>query len=128
MCPGGEIVNASSAPEMLVINGMSYSQRSSPYSNAALAVTCHTSDYGSSKPLAGIDFQKKIESTSFCAGGSDWKAPAQNLMNFLGEGPEGSLNHNSYKMGVNQTDLRKIYPTFIIKELMNAFKKWKDDE
>ncbi len=50
MCPGGEVVNASSEPGMLVLNGMSYSQRSSPFSNAALVVSCHAEDYPSAVP------------------------------------------------------------------------------
>jgi uncharacterized FAD-dependent dehydrogenase len=54
MCPGGEVVNASSEQGLMVVNGMSYSQRSSPFSNSALVVTCHTGDYGSTHPLAGI--------------------------------------------------------------------------
>jgi uncharacterized FAD-dependent dehydrogenase len=51
MCPGGEVINASSAQSQLVVNGMSYSRRASAFSNAALVVTCHTDDYKSASPL-----------------------------------------------------------------------------
>ena len=58
MCPGGEVINASSEEGLMVVNGMSYSGRSSAFSNSALVVTCHTNDYKSTNPLAGIEFQK----------------------------------------------------------------------
>ncbi|MCP4632139.1 MAG: dehydrogenase, partial [candidate division Zixibacteria bacterium] len=40
MCPGGEILNASSEEGMMVLNGMSYSGRSSAFSNSAIVVSC----------------------------------------------------------------------------------------
>ena len=68
MCPGGEIINASSEHGMMVLNGMSNSDRSSDFSNAGIVVSCHTDDYMSDHPLAGIEFQKKIERRTFQAG------------------------------------------------------------
>ncbi len=127
MCPGGEIVNASSAQGMLVLNGMSYSRRSSPFSNAALVVSCHADDYKSTNPLAGIEFQKDIERKAFDAGGGRWEAPAQNLMHFLGEKSSTGLNKNSYKMGVVPADMKDIFPKFVIEQLSAAFNKWKEE-
>jgi len=127
MCPGGEVINASSDHAMMVVNGMSYSHRSSPFSNAALVVTCHTDDYPSSSPLAGLDFQKKIEQNAFRAGGGKWEAPAQNLMEFLGETSSIGLNETSFKMGVVAADMREIVPGFVANELVTAFTKWKED-
>ena len=127
MCPGGEIINASSAQGLLVLNGMSYSRRSSPLSNAALVVSCHTDDYKSPSPLAGIEFQKDIERKAFNAGGGRWEVPAQNLMHFLGERSSAGLNKNSYKMGAVPADLKDIFPSFIVEELLAAFNKWKEE-
>jgi uncharacterized protein len=127
MCPGGEVINASSEQGMLVVNGMSYSQRSSAFSNAALVVTCHTDDYLSTNPLAGLEFQKKIEQSSFNAGGGKWKIPAQNLMEFLGERSSTGLNENSYKMGTVPADMKEVIPEFVVKELLAAFDKWKQE-
>jgi len=127
MCPGGEVVNASSEPGMLVLNGMSYSHRSSAFSNAALVVNCHTGDYRSSSPLAGIEFQKEIERKAFKAGGGRWEVPAQNLMDFLGEGISAGLNKNSCKMGAVPADMKEIFPGFVVDELKAAFNKWKKE-
>ncbi len=127
MCPGGEVVNASSEQGGLVLNGMSYSQRQSPYSNAALVVSCHLADYGSTDPLAGIGWQKEIEQKAFKAGGGNWQVPAQNLMQFLGENSSVSLPDNSYKMGAVAADMRDIFPDFVAEQLVAAFKKWKEE-
>ncbi len=127
MCPGGEVVNASSEQGMLVLNGMSYSRRSSAFSNAALVVSCHTEDYQPSSPLAGIAFQKDIERKAFKAGGGRWEVPAQNLMAFLGEKISVGLNENSYKMGAVPADMKDIFPGFVVEELLAAFNKWKEE-
>jgi len=124
MCPGGEVINASSEYGMLVLNGMSYSQRSSPFSNSALIVTCHMDDYGSPHPLAGIAFQKDIERKAFSAGGGNWKVPAQNLVDFLSGRISGSLNDHSYKMGATAADLTNILPQCASNTLSAAFTAW----
>ncbi len=127
MCPGGEIVNASSEEGLLVLNGMSYSHRSSPFSNAALVVSCHAADYKSTNPLAGLTFQRNIERRAFEAGGENWEAPAQNLMNFLGLSSVTDLDENSYKMGVVSAHMADIFPDFVVTELLVAFNKWKQE-
>ncbi len=127
MCPGGEVVNASSEQGMLVLNGMSYSQRSLPFSNAALVVRCHTDDYQSTSPLAGIEFQKEIERKAFNEGGKNWKVPAQNLVHFLGEKNSAGLHENSYKMGAVPADMTDIFPGFVVEQLLAAFNRWKEE-
>jgi uncharacterized FAD-dependent dehydrogenase len=127
MCPGGEIVNASSEAGTMAINGMSYSNRSSAFSNSAIVVTCHADDYKSTDPLAGVEFQKEIERKAFNAGGGKWEAPAQNLMDFLSGRISVRLNKNSFKMGTVAADMNEIFPTFICEALVMAFSKWKED-
>lgn len=127
MCPGGEVVNASSEDGLLVVNGMSYASRSSSFSNSAIVATCHTDDYGSTHPLAGLDFQKAIERRTFEAGGGDWKVPAQNLVDFLSNRISADLNKNSYKMGTESARINTILPGFINEALLTAFNHWKED-
>ena len=121
------MINASSGQGLLVVNGMSYSHRSSSFSNAALVVTCHTDDYPSADPLAGLAFQKEIEQKAFEAGQKTWKVPAQNLTEFLGERSSGGLNANSYKMGAVPADMKDIFPGFVVKELSAAFARWREE-
>ena len=127
MCPGGEVINASSENGLLVLNGMSYSSRSSAFSNSAIVVTCQTADYGSASPLAGIDFQQQIERKAFEASAGSWAVPAQNLPDFLSGNISSSLNKNSFKMGAVAADLKMILPEFICQSLSCAFNKWKEE-
>ncbi len=125
MCPGGEVINASSGHGMMVVNGMSYAKRSSPFSNAALVVTCHTGDYPSTSPLAGLAFQEQIERKAYQAGGGGWQVPAQNLLDFLGATSSAVLNDTSFRMGTVAADMRDIVPEFVVNELAAAFSVWK---
>ncbi len=65
MCPGGEIVMASSAEGQVVTNGMSYSSRDGKYANSGLLVDVRVEDFHSEKELAGIDFQEKYEKKAY---------------------------------------------------------------
>lgn len=127
MCPGGEIVNASSEEGMLVVNGMSYSHRSSPFSNAALVVPCPVEMYNSKNPLSGLEFQKEIERKTFVAGGEGWRVPAQKLVDFLSNKSGNPIPETSFKMGTSLSDMNDIMPSHIIKLFHEAFQQWKED-
>ncbi|HBU70489.1 MAG TPA: dehydrogenase [Elusimicrobia bacterium] len=124
MCPGGEVVNASSENGHLVINGMSYTARDSDFSNSAIVVTCHASDFGPGGVFAGLEFQREIERKAFSAGGGGWKAPAQNLMDYIHGRGAGALNPNSCETGTTSVELAGIFPEFVNKSLLMAFNKW----
>lgn len=124
MCPGGEVVNASSEQGHLVVNGMSYSGRDSHHSNGALVVTCHPTDYCDDHPLAGIKLQRKIERATYLASKGTWKAPAQKLVDFINDKPSEDMPENSFKHGLYPADMREIFPTFIIEQLESAFAEW----
>lgn len=68
MCPGGYVVNASSEPERLAVNGMSYSGRDGENSNSAMIVTVTPDDYEDNSPLAGIAFQRRLEEKAYRIG------------------------------------------------------------
>lgn len=90
MCPGGYVVNASSEKERLCVNGMSYSKRDGRNANSAIVVTVSSKDYNSEHPLAGIDFQRKIEENAYKVGNgsipvqlySDFKSDVLGIPNF----------------------------------------------
>ena len=65
MCPGGYVVNASSEKVRLAVNGMSYSGRDGQNANSAIIVSVSPEDYGSSHPLAGIEFQRRLEEKAY---------------------------------------------------------------
>lgn len=65
MCPGGYVVNASSESGYLAVNGMSYSDRASGRANSAIIVQVSPKDYGADDPLAGVEFQRKLEKKAY---------------------------------------------------------------
>lgn len=71
MCPGGYVVNASSEENMVAVNGMSYSNRDSCNANTALIVNVTPDDFGDTSPLAGIEYQRKLERLAYKKGGQN---------------------------------------------------------
>lgn len=80
MCPGGYVVNASSEPGMLAVNGMSYSDRAGTNANSAIVVTVSPEDYHAEDPLDGIRFQRSLEQAAYACGNG--KIPVQRLEDF----------------------------------------------
>lgn len=71
MCPGGYVVNASSEPGHLAVNGMSYHDRAGAGANSALIVTVTPADFPDQTPLGGVAYQRRLEQLAFdCAGGA----------------------------------------------------------
>ncbi|MCI8864459.1 MAG: NAD(P)-binding protein [Lachnospiraceae bacterium] len=75
MCPGGYVVNASSEPGRLAVNGMSYHARDGKNANSALIVSVGPQDFLDPSPLAGIRFQRHLEEAAYQAAGG--KVPVQ---------------------------------------------------
>ncbi|MBI3096067.1 MAG: NAD(P)/FAD-dependent oxidoreductase [Rhodocyclales bacterium] len=127
MCPGGTVVAATSEPGRVVTNGMSQYSRNERNANSALVVGVTPADYPGSQgddgdPLAGIEFQRHWESLAFAAGGSDYKAPAQRVGDFLAGRPSTELGavQPSYTPGVKMTDLALCLPDYVVVALREA--------
>lgn len=118
MCPGGKVITASSEAGGMVVNGMSASSRMEPYSNSALVVTVRPDDFPDRNALAGVHFQRHWEQLAFTAGGSDYHAPAQNLLAFMGQGT-GAV-HSTCRPGVREADLKRILPTEISEVMLRG--------
>lgn len=115
MCPGGVIVASASEPDTIVTNGMSYFARDRENSNSALVVSVEPGDFGSSHPLAGVEFQRKWERLAFETGGNNNSAPVQRLEDFLngiGTGKPGSVKP-SYTGQTVIADLNLCLPDFV---------------
>lgn len=119
MCPGGEVVAASSAAGQLVVNGMSEHKRDAENSNSALLVGVGPEDFESTHVLSGFALQKKWEQAAFISGGGNFKAPAQLVGDFLCDRASTSLGdiRPSYKPGVTLCDLRACLPPVVASSL-----------
>ena len=80
MCPGGYVVNASSEDGRLAVNGMSYRARDGKNANSAVVVSVTPTDYGSTHPLGGLAFQRRLEEKAFEVG--DGKVPVERYGDF----------------------------------------------
>lgn len=75
MCPGGQVILASSQENGVVVNGMSLHARASGIANSALLCDVRCEDFGSDDVLAGVAFQEKYERAAYLNAGSRYKAP-----------------------------------------------------
>jgi uncharacterized FAD-dependent dehydrogenase len=128
MCPGGVVVASASEMHMIVTNGMSEYARDRQNANSALVVSVGPSDYGSSHPLAGIEFQRIWEKMAYKIGGSNGSAPVQRLEDFV-------LGRASVKVGTvkpsytGQTSLADInlcLPDFVTAPMKESIKYFDD--
>lgn len=118
MCPGGEVVNASSEPGGVVVNGMSDFSRNAAWSNSALVVSVGRGDFANSGPLAGIAFQRLWETRAFATGGSTGAAPGQPLLGFL-LGTSSDLQ-TSCRPPAIAADLAEVLPQAVTESLRRA--------
>lgn len=117
MCPGGYVVNASSEEHRLAVNGMSYSRRDSQNANTAVIVTVSPDDFGSDHPLAGVEFQRKLEEAAYLEGNG--KVPVQLFGDFCENRPSVQLGRvTPHIKGMYQlANVRNIFPEFIAESL-----------
>ena len=122
MCPGGTVVAATSEEGRVATNGMSQYSRNERNANSGLVVAIDPARDYPGDPLAGIALQRHWEERAFVAGGSDYKAPAQRLGDFLAGRASTTLGSvvPSYKPGVRATDLALCLPDFAVAAMREA--------
>mgnify|MGYP002560589013 CR=1 FL=1 len=120
MCPGGYVVNASSEPHRLAVNGMSYSKRNGQNANTAVIVTVTPEDFGSSHPLAGVEFQRKLEENAYREGNG--KVPVQLFGDFCKNIPSQKLGDiiPQIKGMYRLANVRRIFPEIIADSLQEG--------
>jgi uncharacterized FAD-dependent dehydrogenase len=122
MCPGGQVVAATSEPGCVVTNGMSQYSRAERNANSGLVVNVTPADFAGAGPLAGIEFQRKWERRAFELGGGNYDAPAQRVGDFLAGQLSVALGavEPSYQPAVKPTDLSGALPGYVIAALREA--------
>jgi uncharacterized protein len=139
MCPGGTVVAATSEAGRVVTNGMSQYSRNERNANAGIVVGIEPPDYdfdARGKPLvgdaqrgqvlAGMRFQRALESHAYVLGGEDYNAPGQRVGDFLRNVASKQLGEviPSYKPGVHLTNLgdatQPALPMYAIEAIREA--------
>jgi len=131
MCPGGFVVPSATAPDQIVVNGMSSAGRNSAWSNAAIVVETRPEDIPENfvkqademgiPQLAGLLFRTWIEEETF-KNGEGQKAPAQRMEDFIAGKLSEDLPHSSYAPGLVSSRLDKWLPPQIANRLAQGFK------
>ena len=108
--------------EMVAVNGMSIFARDAANSNSALLVGVEPADFGSDYPLAGFEFQRKMERAAYALGGGGYRAPAQLVGDFLRDRASVGAGDvtPSYQPGVTWCDLHSVLPEKITRSLKQA--------
>ncbi len=137
MCPGGQVIAASSEPGGVVTNGMSAQARAEPNANSALLVGITPEDFPEPGPLGGMALQRQIEQLAFQLAGQTYRAPAQSVGDFLAGTPAGTAAGRkircrdirpspwpdvtaSYQPGVAWRDLAACLPAYVTASLQEA--------
>jgi uncharacterized FAD-dependent dehydrogenase len=128
MCPGGEVIAASSEEGGLVVNGMSRHARNGQNSNSAVAVSIRPDDYDGT-PMGAVEYQRNLERKAFALGSGNFAAPIELLGDFL-RGKSSSLKspdriYPTYTRGCFKVaDISEIFPSYVNEELRYGFKSF----
>lgn len=142
MCPGGFIVPAASAPEQIVVNGMSPSNRGSRWSNSGMVVELRPEDlldpklkvenekwneltsHSTNSQLAMMHFQEALEYSSWQQGNRKQTAPAQRMEDFTRKKLSYDLPESSYAPGLVSSPLHFWMPPFLTEKLSKGFQQF----
>lgn len=117
MCPGGYVVNASSEPGRIAVNGMSNHDRAGVNANSALIVTVTPEDFPDGTALGGVAFQRKLEEAAYRAG--QGKIPVQ----LYGDFKAGNISAGfgdvepAFMGGYTFGNLREVLPAVLCNSL-----------
>ena len=125
MCPGGEVICASTERDGIVTNGMSYSKRDGKNANSAIALSILPKDLPNDV-LSGVEFQRRLERAAYRVS-NGFHAPAETVGSFL-RNEKNVLGKviPTYKPGVVLCSLSLVFNEWIydfIKEGLYEFNK-----
>ena len=145
MCPGGFIVPAGEKDGIIVVNGMSPSNRGSKWSNSGMVVEILpedlpafqtlTSQYEKEQALPKVSedylqmlrLQQAYERLCYQQVQQGLIAPAQRMDDFVNNRHSKSLPSTSYVAGIQSSDLHNWMPEFIRKRLQSGFRQFNEN-
>ncbi len=124
MCPGGYVVNASTEPFGLVVNGMSDVARDSSNANSAIVVSVSPEDFGGDDCLLGVEYQRRIEQAAYRL--CDGKIPVQRFEDFKKDRITKSCGNVEpcIKGSWAFENLRKALPKYVINGMIEGMEQF----
>ncbi len=121
MCPGGQVVNASSLPDQLVTNGMSHYTRDGKNANAAILASVRPASV-----KEGLDLQKSIEIAAYHV--ANGMGPTTTGKDFLNQTCPSRLSGPmaTFLPGVTPFDINELFPSMVSHRLREGFSKFKE--
>ena len=119
MCPGGEVVNASSEVGGIAVNGMIESRRDGINANSALLVGINPEDLQGDNVFAGCELQQQIEHNAYSI--ADGAVPITTVGNFVFDKKAqiGDVKP-TVKPQYAFADFSQIFPEFIVNSLKDG--------
>ena len=145
MCPGGFIVPAGEKDGIIVVNGMSPSNRGSKWSNSGMVVEILPEDLPAFQALMSqyekeqalpkvsedylqmLRLQQAYERLCYQQVQQGLIAPAQRMDDFVNNRHSKSLPSTSYVAGIQSSDLHSWMPEFIRKRLQSGFRQFNEN-
>ncbi len=128
MCPGGFVVPSATENDEVVVNGMSLARRDSPFANSGFVVTIEPEDTEELEAehgvLAGVAFQRMMETLASEAGGGKQKAPAQRMRDFLKERESADLPESSYFPGLTPAPIHRLLPPGVAVRIQQGLRQF----
>lgn len=118
MCPGGFVVPASTEEGLLVINGMSPSNRGGRWANSGMITEIRKEEIDGDDPLRVLRYIESIERSSYRPG---FMAPAERMTDFCYDRPSGILPESSYRPGLVAARLDDVLPPVVTSSLRSGF-------
>ncbi len=124
MCPGGYVVNASSEPGRLAVNGMSNHDRGGKNANSALIVTVTPADFPGASPLAGVEYQRRLEALAYEYGNG--RIPVQLYGDFKAgkESRDWGQVEPELKGGYQFANLRELLPEYLSLSIIEGMEQF----
>lgn len=117
MCAGGNIIPSVSEQGYFCTNGMSLSNRASPFANSGLVVTVPPEQFPGSDVFAGVRLQQQYERRAYELGHGEYRCPIQGASDFLEKRRTPALPPCSYPRGLVLAEIAEVAPPIVLAAL-----------
>lgn len=120
MCAGGYVIPSVSEEGYFCTNGMSLSDRASPFANSGLVVSIQPHEFGGTDLLAGVRLQEQYERRAYELGRGEYRCPIQRAQDFLADRRGTGLPPSSYPRGLILTEMAEVAPPAVLEALKHG--------
>lgn len=124
MCPGGIVVPSSDREGVMVVNGMSNSNRSGKFANSAVVVTVNEEDAKEFDCFGALSLMKLQEQAEQMMYYDKQICPAQRMTDFIDNKTSQNLASTSYMPQLVSQNMKERLLPFVYDNLVQGFKSF----